>query len=117
MTADKVRENRLRRKADRIGWKLHKSRRRDPDAYDFGLYALTDIRTGGLVHRDNVNSIYALTLDDVETWLSGESERIERDDLVAQGYKVVEAQGYKVGEAQGPKVVEFTYWRPDEESC
>ena len=44
MTAkEKVMENRLRRKAHRMGFKLLKSRRRDPDAIDFGGYALADL--------------------------------------------------------------------------
>lgn len=37
---EKVRENRLRRKAERQGYKLVKSRRRDPDATDYGTYQL-----------------------------------------------------------------------------
>jgi hypothetical protein len=40
MTDEKVRENRLRRKAERQGLKLVKSRRRDPLALDYQLYAL-----------------------------------------------------------------------------
>lgn len=38
MTAEKVRENRLRRMADRQGFYLKKSARRDPLATDYGLY-------------------------------------------------------------------------------
>lgn len=64
-----AREQKARRNADRQGLRLMKSRRRDPSACDYGLYALVDVNTGGLVHPDNVNSIYALTLDDVDTWL------------------------------------------------
>lgn len=37
----RTRENRIRRKARRMGFKLVKSHRRDPDAPDFGFYALT----------------------------------------------------------------------------
>jgi hypothetical protein len=37
---EKVRENRLRRMAERQGYKLEKSRRRDPRATDYGLYRL-----------------------------------------------------------------------------
>ena len=36
----KVRERRLRRMAARQGYKLHKSRRRDPRAKDYGTYRL-----------------------------------------------------------------------------
>lgn len=44
-TADKVRENRLRRMADRQGLRLEKSRRRDPRAIDFGAFWLVDSTT------------------------------------------------------------------------
>jgi hypothetical protein len=36
----KVRVNRLRRKAARQGYALHKTRRMDPDASDYGTYTL-----------------------------------------------------------------------------
>ena len=54
---DKVRENRLRRIADRQGLALVKSPRRDPNAVGYGRYAL--------VER------YDLTLDQVEDRLAG----------------------------------------------
>jgi hypothetical protein len=38
--AEKVRENRLRRWAEDQGYKLEKSRRRDPRAKDYGTYRL-----------------------------------------------------------------------------
>lgn len=37
---EKVRENRLRRMAERQGYKLEKSRRRDPRAKDYGTITL-----------------------------------------------------------------------------
>jgi hypothetical protein len=40
----KVRENRIRRKAERQGYKLEKSRRRDPDATDYGMFTLTSAK-------------------------------------------------------------------------
>lgn len=40
MTDEKIRENRLRRMAERQGLKLVKSRRRDPRALDYGRYWL-----------------------------------------------------------------------------
>jgi hypothetical protein len=52
----RVRENRLRRMARRQGYKLHKSRRRDPLATDFETYRLA---RGAAVTRP-------LTLDEVE---------------------------------------------------
>lgn len=39
---EKVAQNRLRRAAARQGWTLHKSRRRDPRALDFGALTLRD---------------------------------------------------------------------------
>ena len=68
--ADKVLENRLRRKADRHGLRLIKSRRRDPDAHDFGLYALVTQDVGGTIHPEGAISPYDLDLDEVESWLS-----------------------------------------------
>ena len=41
---EKVRENRLRRWAEGQGYKLEKSRRRDPRAKDYGTYRLTPER-------------------------------------------------------------------------
>lgn len=38
--AEKVRENRLRRWAEDQGYRLEKSRRRDPRAKDYGTYRL-----------------------------------------------------------------------------
>ena len=45
-----MRENRLRRAADRQGLRLLKSRSRDPRAIDYGLFALVDVRHGGAVN-------------------------------------------------------------------
>ena len=42
--AEKVRENRLRRWAKDQGYKLEKSRRRDPRAKDYGTWRLTPER-------------------------------------------------------------------------
>ena len=63
---DKVFVNRLRRMADRQGLMLHKTRRRDPLALDYGLYLLADARTGAVV----VGNGYSLTLTEVEAWLT-----------------------------------------------
>lgn len=64
-TIGKVRENRLRRMADRQGLALHKNRRRDPYARDYGLYALRplDAATPQTTQDD-------LTLDEVEAYLT-----------------------------------------------
>jgi hypothetical protein len=67
----KVRENRLRRVAQRQGLLLVKSRRRDPRAHDFGLYALVRDTAGNLL-PDNQVAISAfangegVTLDEIE---------------------------------------------------
>jgi hypothetical protein len=49
MSDDKVRENRLRRMAERQGLRLEKSRRRDPLALDYGLMRLVDSESGAAV--------------------------------------------------------------------
>ena len=67
---DKVLENRLRRMADRHGYRLGKSRSRDPRAVDYGLYALIDIRTGGAVNPALANRwVCSWSLDDVRAFL------------------------------------------------
>jgi hypothetical protein len=70
-TDDKVRENRLRRAAQRQGLGLEKSRRRDPNALDYDLSALID-SDGFTMHDPAPWGIHALDLDDVEQFLSGE---------------------------------------------
>jgi hypothetical protein len=64
----KVKENRIRRVAARRGYQLLKSRRRDPKAYDYGGYMLTDLQTGGVVFGAAPYA-YAATLEEVETFL------------------------------------------------
>ena len=66
---NKIDENRLRRMADRQGMILRKSRRRDPHAVDYGLYALCDVQTGGAIHQHGPISPYSLTLEEAEEWL------------------------------------------------
>ena len=68
---DKVRENQLRRKADRCGLKLMKSARRDPKGLDYGLYALIDVQTGGAVNPALAQRwTCSWTLDQVEAYLA-----------------------------------------------
>ena len=62
---EKVKENRLRRTAERRGLQLTKSRRRDPRALDFGKYWLTD------ANGATVSAQQGLNLDEVETFLLG----------------------------------------------
>jgi hypothetical protein len=61
--AEKVRENRLRRMAQRQGLTLSRSRRRDPRALDFGLYWLAD------ANGVTVTSEQGIDLDAVEAYL------------------------------------------------
>lgn len=69
--SEKVRENRLRRAADRQGRQLQKSRARDPRALGFGLWRIVDSRRNRVVAGGQPWD-YSLTLDDVEAWLVGE---------------------------------------------
>jgi hypothetical protein len=66
----KVRENRLRRVADRQGYRLQKSRARDPQDITFGGYQLVELESGGVAFGfGNANRGYAASLDDIEEWL------------------------------------------------
>jgi hypothetical protein len=70
-TTDKVRENRLRRVADRRRLRLEKSSRRDPDAWDYGTYQLVDADTGNMVAcAFETGRPYGLSLDQIEDWLA-----------------------------------------------
>lgn len=64
----KVRENRLRRAAQRQGLILRKSPRRDHRAVDYGTYMLVDANTNTIVASNQ--SGYGLSLDDVERELT-----------------------------------------------
>ena len=48
MTEDKVRENRLRRMAERRGYTISRSRR-DTGVYDYGGYMVCDTHTNAVV--------------------------------------------------------------------
>ena len=65
---DKIRENRLRRVAQRQELRLVKSHRRDPRALGFGGYMLVDWNNN--VVFGEVDSARALDLDQVEAWLN-----------------------------------------------
>ncbi len=69
--AEKVRENRLRRMAERQGLQLRKSRRRDQRASDYCIYRLVDARTNFVVAYVGYCD-YGLGLDDVEGYLTGD---------------------------------------------
>jgi hypothetical protein len=63
---DKVRENRLRRMAERQGYKVSKSRRRDTRAIDYGEWWVVDM---------NRNRVFAGDIDSLERWLMGEGRQ------------------------------------------
>ena len=71
MTEAKVKENRLRRIAKRRGFILKRSRRRDPQALDYGKYWLVDARHGGSVFADE----WGVELEVVEDWLKNYVKR------------------------------------------
>lgn len=71
--AEKVRENKLRRMADRQGLRLTRSRSRDENAMDYGLYALIDIQTNGAVNPAIAQRwVCSWTLDEVEEYLTSD---------------------------------------------
>ena len=64
-----MRENKIRRMADRRGYRLIKSRSRDPHAVDYGRYALIDIDTGGAVNPAIAQRwVCSWSLDEVEAY-------------------------------------------------
>ena len=60
-----VQENRVRRIAKRRGFILRRSRRRDPQALDYGKYWLDDASDSCVLGGD-----WGVELDDVEAWLN-----------------------------------------------
>jgi hypothetical protein len=68
--AEKVLENRLRRRLDRMGYRLMKSRARDPYDLTFGGYQIVDVQINGLVAgHGHAGRGYAMTLGDVQEWI------------------------------------------------
>ncbi|WP_257541020.1 hypothetical protein [Sphingobium sp. CFD-1] len=68
---EKVRENRLRRIAERRGMILSKSRRRDPKAIDYGGYMLIDATSNAAIMGSD-SFAFSASLDDIENWLESE---------------------------------------------
>ena len=101
MREGKVRENRLRRMAARQGLKLRRSPRRDENAIDYGLYALTTHGGGrGTIHPEGVISSFVLDLDEVEQLLTPQGVRI-KGELVEQDHEIVRIKGEPVEQVQG----------------
>ena len=66
---EKTRENRVRRLADRQGYRLVKCPRRDPRAIGYGGYMLCDHETGGATLGGTPHP-YSADLDEIEAWLT-----------------------------------------------
>jgi len=75
MTTEALGESRLRRMAERRSLRLHRSRRRDPSASDYGRYMLRDANTRVIVAGTSSTGDAIWTLDDVEAYLNGEKGR------------------------------------------
>jgi hypothetical protein len=73
VTTDKTRETRLRRMAERQRLAVEKSRRRDPRAYDYGMYRIVDPYNNSVVA--GALGDFSMSLDDVEGYLTGGDER------------------------------------------
>ncbi len=80
----KIRENRLRRMAERQGLGLLKSRRRDPHANDFGRFMIYDAEKNYLVAGGWPVS-YSLDLDDVEDFLTNPPTRRSGEPRAIRG--------------------------------
>ncbi len=67
-----AREREVRRQAKDCGYVLRRSRSRDPEAPDHGLYNLFDPSTGGAVmaHNDAVLSPFNWSLEQVSDYLN-----------------------------------------------
>ena len=62
-TKERVRENKVRRIAQRRGFRVERSRRRDPQALDYARYWLIRV-------EDKEEMLSRVELDDVEEWLN-----------------------------------------------
>ena len=74
-TEEKVRENRLRRMAERRGLSVHKSRRRDRGALDYGHIWLERWAVQDGVDTPPGNEVWAgpfRSLDELEAYFAGE---------------------------------------------
>ena len=66
-----VRESRGRRMAKRRGYRLVKSRSRDPQAVDYDLYAVIDVRTNAAVNPPIAGRwLCSWSLEEVEDYLT-----------------------------------------------
>jgi len=80
-TLDKARENRLRRKARRLGLELRKSRARYIRVDDFGQYRLVNPHTNFIVAGER----FDLSLDDVDDILNQWEEKLKLEAQKKRG--------------------------------
>jgi hypothetical protein len=85
MSYDKIRDNRLRRMAARQGMTLTRSRRRDPQARDYGMYWLTDTVTGEPRSKDT-----GMTMEGIATMLKNGVPHAPREWPVTASQHYVE---------------------------
>jgi len=76
--SEKVLENRLRRKLERMGYRLQKSRSRDERAIGYGGYMIIDKWTS-FVEAGGHPYAYSLSLDDVENFSSEEKTNFPKE--------------------------------------
>jgi hypothetical protein len=69
MTVEKVAENLVRRMAERQGFTLQRSRRRDPQSIDFGMYWLNNDEINARIFPSGPGSETGVTLDEIRQWL------------------------------------------------
>ena len=74
--ATRVKENRLRRMANRQGLSLVKTKRRDTRATDYGTFKVVDAKTGMLDQRADQRA--GLSIDEVEQLLTGSPAKAGR---------------------------------------
>jgi hypothetical protein len=78
MAEEKVREDRVRRMLARQGYQLTRSNRRDPRAWDFGVYVVTYMLANGT--DTGRLARYCSSLDEVERWAMSEDQDAEMED-------------------------------------
>jgi hypothetical protein len=72
-TTDEIREQRLRRVAVRLGYRLVKSRCRTPELFVYGTYGIIDPDRNWWVQTFGGDG-YGLDLDEIEAWLTDPAE-------------------------------------------
>ncbi len=95
----KVTENRLRRIAERRGYSLEKSRRRDPKAPDFGRFRLVDVKEKRTVFGGEP-FLFSASLEEVERWLDDKPDDGTIGAEVIQTLKKLEALERYIGRTE-----------------